>query len=81
MVNNKQVGWGEVQTPTAVFIQPRCVGVRTSPQPTTKLMLNKKIQSDAIVGWARFLCPRGYREYRQHSRGQKSMPSLQRPKR
>ncbi len=81
MLNNKHVGWGEVRTPTAVLIQPQRVGVRTSPQPTIKVMLNKKIQPDAIAGWARFLCPRGYCEYRQHPRGQKSMPTLQLPKR
>jgi len=81
MLNNKHAGWDEVRTPTAVSIQPRCVGVRTSPQPAIRIMLNKKIQSDAIPGWARFLCPREYCEYRQYPRGQKNMPTLDLPKR
>ena len=80
MLNNKHVGWGEVRTSTAVLIQPQRVGVRTSPQPTIKVMLNKKIQPDVNVGWACFFAHADAGDIHNTRVGTKNVPTLQLPK-
>ncbi len=81
MLNHKHVGWGEVRTPTAVFIQPQRVGLRTSPQPTIKVMFNKKIKPNANVGWACFFAHADAGDIHNTRVGTKNMPTLPPPKR